>query len=92
MINKKEILSFQKNGYLIKKTSDLKSLNNLKYFFYKILSKDKKNFKKYKIKYFETLHSFIKKKELNDFRVSAITKVNKNKKFEMTIIILQKRC
>ena len=81
MINKKEILSFQKNGYLIKKTSDLKSLNNLQDFIYKILSKDKKNVPKDKIKYFETLHSFIKKKELNDFRVSAITKVNKNKKF-----------
>ena len=81
MLNKKEISSFQKNGYLVKKTSDLKSLNNLQDFIYKILSKDKKNVPKDKIKYFETLHSFIKKKELNNFRVSAITNVNKNKKF-----------
>ena len=52
MINKKEIISFQKNGYLIKKTNDLKSLNNLQDFIYKILSKDK-NVPKDKIKYFE---------------------------------------
>ena len=67
MLNKKEISSFQKNGYLIKKTSDLKSLNNLQDFIYKILSKDKKNVPKDKIKYFETLHSFIKKKRIKQF-------------------------
>jgi len=81
MITDQEILFFQKNGYLIKKTSNLKSLNKIQDFIYTILSKNKKNVSKSKIDYFQSLHKFISKKELNEFRVAAITAINNNKKF-----------
>ena len=81
MVSEKEILSFKKNGYLIKKSNDIKSLNEIQSFVYKILAKKKKNIPNDKIKYFQTLHKFITKKELNDFRVAAITAINKYKPF-----------
>ena len=42
MISEKEILSFKKNGYLIKKSNDIKSLDEIQSFVYKILSRKKK--------------------------------------------------
>jgi sporadic carbohydrate cluster 2OG-Fe(II) oxygenase len=81
MNENKDIAFFQKNGYLIKKTTDIESLNKLQDFVYKILSENKKNILKDKIKYFEALHKFVTKKELNEFRVKAITSINKSKQF-----------
>lgn len=81
MNENKDIALFQKNGYLIKKTTDIESLNKLQDFVYKILSENKKNILKDKIKYFEALHKFVTKKELNEFRVKAITSINKSKQF-----------
>ena len=81
MLSDKEIIFFKKNGYLIKKSSDQKSLNKIQDFVYKILSKKKKNFSKNKKEYFQSLHKYITKKELNNFRVNAITLINRDKKF-----------
>ena len=81
MVNEKEINFFKKNGYLIKKSPDQISLNKLQDFVFKILSKKKKSISKDKKKYFQSLHKYITKKELNNFRVNAITLINRNKNF-----------
>ncbi len=80
MITANDIKFFQRKGYLIKKTSDLASLNKIQDFVYNCLSIDKK-IKKNKIEYFENLHKYINKKKLNKSRVSTISSINKNKKF-----------
>ena len=81
MINKKEINFFKKNGYLIKKTNDQVSLDSLQDFVYKILAQKKKNNTKDKKEFFTSLHRHIQKKKLNNFRVNAITLINRNKNF-----------
>ena len=64
MITANDIKFFQRKGYLIKKTSDLASLNKIQDFVYNCLSIDKK-IKKSKTEYFENLHKYINKKKLN---------------------------
>ena len=82
----KYINSFRKNGYLIKKTNNNKSLNYLQKEIYKFLISSKPKLKK-KIKeqnyisFFENLHKYVNYKELNEIRLSVINKINKDKSF-----------
>ena len=82
----KNINSFKKNGYLIKKTNNLESLNYLQKEIYKFLLASKPKLKK-KIQnqnyiyFFENLHKYINHKELNEVRISVINKINKDKNF-----------
>jgi len=82
MITENEIHFFQKNGYLIKKSSNQYSLNKIQDFLYYIFSKNKKsiNLGK-KINFFQQLHKELPKSKLNEFRVNAIEKINKSKPF-----------
>lgn len=82
----KYINSFKKNGYLIKKTNNIKSLNFLQKEIYKFLLSSKPKLKKKTkdndhIFFFENLHKYINHKELNEIRVSVINKINKDKIF-----------
>ena len=63
---------FLKNGYLIKKINDDKSLDFIKKLFLKIIKK-KKEFKYLKDnEIFDQTHKYIKKNDLNDFRLNII--------------------
>ena len=82
----KYINSFKKNGYLIKKTNNNKSLNYLQNEIYEFLLSSKPKLKKITKKndhifFFENLHKYINHKELNEIRVSVINKINKDKIF-----------
>ncbi len=83
-LNQEEIKisnEFLKNGYIIKKIPDEKALNKIKDLFINILNK-KNNFKKKTDKdFFNNFHNFIKVKDLNDFRLNLINKLNNNKNF-----------
>lgn len=81
MITSSEIKFFQKNGYLIKKTNDKKSLDNIQNLVAEFLKKKKKKKNINNNNYFENLHKIVKKNELNTFRVNAINLINKNNKF-----------
>ncbi len=82
MITENEIHFFQKNGYLIKKSSNQYSLNKIQDFLYYIFSKNKKSIKlEKKINFFQQLHKELPKSKLNEFRVNAIEKINKSKPF-----------
>lgn len=80
MLSSIELKSFQKNGYLIKKSNDIKSLNNIQNLVSKYLKKNKRN-KISNSDYFKKLHKFVKKSELNSFRIGAINLINKNSEF-----------
>ena len=71
MLTSTELNLFHKNGYLIKKSNDIKSLNNIQNLVGKYLKKNKKN-KISNSDYFKNLHKFVKKTELNSFRINAI--------------------
>tara|TARA_X000000950_G_C13735974_1_gene586373 strand:+ start:122 stop:967 length:846 start_codon:yes stop_codon:yes gene_type:complete len=77
-----------KKGYVIDKTPEIKSLNYLQN---KVLSlglnakpelKKKYKFFKTNEEFFENIHKFIKKSELNDFRLKLINGINKDIKFK----------
>ena len=77
-----------KKGYVIDKTPEIKSLNYLQN---KVLSlglnakpelKKKNKFFKTNEEFFENIHKFIKKSELNDFRLKLINGINKDIKFK----------
>ena len=83
-ISKKELSlsnDFLKNGYLIKKISDDKAIFFIKKLFIKIIKKNKefKNLQDREI--FDNAHKYIKKKDLNDFRLNLINTLNDNKYF-----------
>ena len=72
---------FLKKGYLIKKIKDDKSLDFIKKLFLKIIKK-KKEFKYLKDnEIFDQTHKYIKKNDLNDFRLNVINELNNNKFF-----------
>ena len=82
----KYINNFQKNGYLIKKTNDNKSLNYLQKEIHKFLLSSKPKLKDKTrdldyISFYENLHKYVNHKELNEIRVSVINKINTDKKF-----------
>ena len=82
----KNINNFKKNGYLIKKTNDNKSLNYLQKEIHKFLLSSKPKLKdKTKnldyISFYENLHKYVNHKELNEIRVSVIKKINQDKNF-----------
>jgi len=82
----KDELSFKKNGYLIKKTSDLNSLNFLQNFIFNTTIANKKNLKasnfSNKQNFFKNFHKFFSKNELNSVRLNIIKKINNNTKFD----------
>ena len=82
----KEINIFKKNGYLIKKTKNNQSLSYLQKKIYNLLISSKPKLKKISKKndpifFFENLHKYINKKELNEIRILVINKINKDKLF-----------
>ena len=83
-ISKKELSlsnEFLKNGYLIQKITDSESLSLVKNLFVKIITK-KKEFKNIQdSEIFDKTHKYIKKNNLNDFRLNLINELNKNKYF-----------
>ncbi len=83
MISEKEIIFFKKNGYLIKKTIDHNSLFKIQDFLIGLLKKTKNNYiyNKDKINFFQNLHKEISKAKLNEIRVGAINKLNRNRIF-----------
>ena len=81
MLSSSELKSFQKNGYLIKKSNDIESLNKIQDLVGKYLLKDSKKIRISNSDYFKTLHKYVKKNQLNGFRINAINSINKNSKF-----------
>ena len=83
MISEKEIIFFKKNGYLIKKTIDHNSLFKIQDFLIGLLNKTKNKYiyNKEKINFFQNLHKEISKAKLNEIRVGAINKLNRNRIF-----------
>ena len=83
MITKKELNFFKKEGYLIKNTNSIDSLNQIQSFIFNTLNKHSKInfFKDSKINFFTKFHKNIKKKKLNEIRVSAINDINKKNGF-----------
>jgi len=70
---------FLQNGFVIKKIDDLKSLHWIKKTFSTILS-SKNKFKNISdIKKFNQTHNYLKKKELNNYRLDIINKLNLKK-------------
>ncbi len=70
---------FLKDGYLIKKISDQKALSFIKKLFLKSI-RHKKEFKKIKdSEIFDKTHKYLKKNNLNDFRLNLINILNNNK-------------
>ena len=83
MITKKELNFFKKEGYLIKNTNSIDSLNQIQSFIFNTLNKHSKiNFSNdSKINFFTKFHKNINKKKLNEIRVSAINDINKKNGF-----------
>lgn len=83
MISKKELNFFKKEGYLIKNTNSINSLNKIHNFIFNILSKHSKIkfFHNNKINFFTKFHKNINRKKLNEIRVSAINEINKKHGF-----------
>ncbi len=77
MLTEEDINFFRKNGYIIKKSSNIE---NIKHFKNIALNQAKKKLKisKNKIK-LEKLHKFINLRELNNFRINVYNEFNKNK-------------
>ena len=76
MLKNTDIKFFQKNGYLIKKSKYLESINYLQNKVFNLVIKNNKNLFKYKksnrIDFFQSLHKHINKRELNDIRLSIV--------------------
>ena len=83
MITKKELNFFKKEGYLIKNTNSIDSLNQIQSFIFNTLNKHSKInfFNDSKINFFTKFHKNINKKKLNEIRVSAINDINKKNGF-----------
>ena len=85
MLTDKEIISFQKNGYLIKKSKELDSINYLQNKVFNLISKKNKNLnnikKSNKTVFFQKLHKHINKKKLNEIRLSVVNGINSDSKF-----------
>jgi sporadic carbohydrate cluster 2OG-Fe(II) oxygenase len=86
---------FLEKGYYIFDTNQ-KSLENIKNLRKQILEhiflkypKIKKKFKS-EDNFFEKMHSYVTKKELNDFRLSVVDAINKNKKFSTNYYLAAK--
>ena len=85
MLENTDIKFFQKNGYLIKKSKYLKSINYLQSKVFNLVIKNNKNLFKYKksnrIDFFQSLHKHINKRELNDIRLSIVNGINSDDQF-----------
>ena len=85
MLENTDIKFFQKNGYLIKKSKYLKSINYLQSKVFNLVIKNNKNLFKYKksnrIDFFQSLHKHINKRELNDMRLSIVNGINSDDQF-----------
>ncbi len=85
MLSDKEIIFFQKNGYLIKKSKELESVNYLQNKVFNLISKKNKNLDKInksnKTILFQSLHKYINKKKLNEIRLSVVNGINADNKF-----------
>ena len=85
MLSDKEIIFFQKNGYLIKKSKEFDSINYLQNKVFNLISKKNNNFnnlnKSNKTVFFQKLHKYINKKKLNEIRLSVVNGINSDKKF-----------
>ncbi len=83
MISNKELNFFKKEGYLIKNTNSIDSLNQIQNFIFNTLTKHSKikSFKDNKLNFFTKFHKNINKKKLNEIRVSAINDINRKDGF-----------
>ncbi len=85
MLSDKEIIFFQKNGYLIKKSKELESINYLQNKVFNLILKKNKNLDKInksnKTIFFQSLHKHINKKKLNEIRLSVVNGINVDNKF-----------
>jgi len=71
---------FKKNGYVVKKIKDLKSLSKIKNLFIKSIKKNinSKNSFRNNNDLFNLIHKRVEFKKLNDFRLKIINEINKS--------------
>ena len=85
MLTDKEIISFQKNGYLIKKSKELDSIDYLQNKVFNLISKKNRKLinlsKSNKTVLFQKLHRHINRKSLNEIRLSVVKGINSDSKF-----------
>ena len=85
MLKNKDITFFQKNGYLIKKSKEINSINYLQNKVFDLISKKNKNINKInkskKTVFFQKLHKHINKKKLNEIRLSIVNGINSDDNF-----------
>ena len=72
---------FLKNGYVIRKTNNEKALAWIKKLFNKIILQKKKLTPSFQKDPFNKAHKYIRKDELNNFRISLMNKLNREKEF-----------
>ncbi len=92
--NEKKISKeFLEKGYTIQKIEDLECYNKLLNKIYKIFSKKikPKSYDKDKIHFFNNLHKYIKKKNLNSFRLSIISEINSSQEYKKLVYLIGKK-
>lgn len=95
MNNNIDIINFKNKGYLIKKTREIKYLNDIQEIVIKLILNSEKKLipvkKKYKNSNFLcNLHKYLKINELNKLRVNVINKLNINKDFREKYYLVSK--
>jgi len=90
-IDKKISSEFEKTGYIIKPSVNLKSLEKIRSIFIKSIKRSIKiNYKLKDSEIFNSIHKVIKPKELNNFRLKIIEDINRNKKIRKLYFDLAK--
>lgn len=87
-----DIKNFLNNGYLIKRTKEIKRLNNLKKKIANYICKELKinNFEKNPEDLFNNLHKSIKVKDLNNLRIKIFKYLNKDNSFKKNLYFIAK--
>ena len=90
-IDKKISSEFEKTGYIIKPSANLKSLEKIRSIFIKSIKRSIKiNYKLKDSEIFNSIHKVIKPKELNNFRLKIIGDINRNKEIRKLYFDLAK--
>jgi len=89
--DKKISSEFEKTGYIIKPSANLKSLEKIKDIFIKSIKRNAKiNSKLKDSEILNSIHKVIKPKELNNFRLKIIAEINRNKEIRKLYFDLSK--
>tara|TARA_B100000579_G_scaffold355198_1_gene310446 strand:+ start:1175 stop:1969 length:795 start_codon:yes stop_codon:yes gene_type:complete len=83
-LEKKEAIinrEYYKNGYIIKNIANFDAFREINKIFYKILKQKLKSKLNYE-KILDNTHKLVDKKNLNEFRLHVIKKMNQNKRFK----------